>query len=274
MAMVCVRFSVFHEAEFLYKWLVRKHKHVHFKKDEKGQEVRSALQENNTVCKELVDGCFHFIMKRKLPGWIAGVLKHRYYYKDDQEIRRVIEIGQEFEASPPQSLNIPPISFYLKSAVEEFAEGKDVILFDELSVQCLQSVHEILVEYTGILLDEYKQEESYQLLLHSWRDRVQNKDTGIQRLHLVHQENQLTYYYDEGNPIRLSETSLYLHQYPDDSVSDLPLDWGLTPAIVHAPDTLLIYTEEEGNSIIQLLRNVFEEKAIVKARSEFPFEMS
>ncbi|TGB04095.1 sporulation protein YtxC [Halobacillus salinus] len=270
--MVCVHFSKEKEARYFYNIVVRESKRWRLQMD-----TYDVYLEEGDVCKktftEMVHACMELILARKWLGWIEGVLRHRYHFNEEQEIQRILEIGQQFEAEAPKGLVLPPVLDLIRATVEDELRGKWWLHFDDLSVSCLQTVHSELVEYTGFLIDEYKQEESYQLLLDSWRQRVHQKDTGVQRIHLLDQDG-WRYFHDEGNRIRPSETDLYLRLYPDDSIIDLPESWCLTPALVHAPNELIIYSDDREGSSFELLQNIFEEKVVWRNTAEFPFEIA
>lgn len=270
--MVCVHFSKEYEARFFYNIVVRESKRWRLHVD--GLDV---YLEEEGVCEdtfnEMVHAFMELIRSRKWLGWIEGILRHRYYYEDPQEIARILEIGQEFEEETPRGLSLPLVYDQLEATLHTELCEKALLSFDELAVSCLQSVYENLVTYTGFLIDEYKQEESYQLLLDSWRRRVRYRDTGVQRIHLIDKGDWM-YFHDEGNPISSSETDLYLRQYPDECVTDLPEGWCVTTALIHAPNELIIYSDQRDDSTFELLLNIFEEKVVWRNLKDFPFKMA
>ncbi|SDN77953.1 sporulation protein YtxC [Halobacillus sp. SY10] len=271
--MFCIHFSNRTEAILFYNAIVSEQKLWIFKEHKDGFDVKLMNASlSGAAYVEAIRAFLQVIRKRKMLGWMEGVLKHRYYYEDAQEVQRMLEIGQDFEDKPPAGLQLPPIYHYLRAFIQDYLIARSYVEFDELSAACLQSVHESLIEYTGKIIDEYKQEESYQLLVDSWRHRVHHKDTGVQLLHLL-DDGRLTYYHDEGNPISESETRLYMKQYPDDCIAHLPIEWPVTPALAHAPDELIIYSDETDHSNLELLMNIFEEKASWRPKSQFPFKM-
>lgn len=272
--MFCIHFSNRTEALIFYNAVVSEQKLWVLKESKGHYEVKLVNASlNGPAYVESVRAFLQLIRKRKMLGWMEGVLKHRYYYEDPQEIQRILEIGQEFDDKPPFGLKLPPVYHYLRASIQDYLIARCYVEFDELSVACLQSIHESIIEYTGKILDEYKQEESYQLLVDSWRHRVHTKDTGVQLLHLL-DDGALTYYHDEGNPISESETKLYMKQYPDDSIRDLPIEWAVTPALAHAPEELIIYSDQTDHTNLELLMSIFEEKASWRSKSQFPFKMA
>ncbi|MBX0358998.1 sporulation protein YtxC [Halobacillus sp. Nhm2S1] len=271
--MFCIHFSNRTEAIQFYNAIVSEQKLWIFKEHKDGFDVRLMNASlSGAAYVEAIRAFLQLIRKRKMLGWMEGVLKYRYYYEDAQEVQRMLEIGQDFEDKPPAGLKLPPIYHYLRAFIQDYLIARSFVEFDELSAACLQSVHDSLIEYTGKIIDEYKQEESYQLMVDSWRYRVHHKDTGVQLLHLL-DDGRLTYYHDEGNPISESETKLYMKQYPDDSIAHLPIEWPVTPALAHAPDELIIYSDATDHSNLELLMNIFEEKASWRPKSQFPFKM-
>ncbi|MCA0982520.1 putative sporulation protein YtxC [Halobacillus yeomjeoni] len=272
--MICIRFSNRIEAELVYKLIVTEEKLWLLKEYEKEFEVQLSVNaESLPSTFEIRNALLSSIRIRKLPGWIEGVLRHRYYYEDQHEIQRVLEIAHEFEAKPPAGLNLPSLHKELEKVVKYTLGSSTFIDYDDFCVACLEKIHPVLIEYTGYLIDDYKQEEAYQMLVDSWRSRIHYRDTGVSILHLL-DHGGLEYYHDEGNKIRKSETMVYMNQYPDTSIENLQLQWSVTPALVHAPDQLIIYSDNPNHPQLQLLVNIFEEKAIWKSSEEFPFKLS
>jgi putative sporulation protein YtxC len=268
-----IHFSNRSEAVIFYNAIVSEQELWIFKEYASHYEVKLMNDSlSGTAYVESIRAFLQVFRRRKMLGWIEGILKHRFYYDDSQEIQQILEIGREFEDKPPNGLNLPPIHHYLRAFVQDYLSTRWFVEFDELSAACLQSIHECLIEFTGRIIDEYKQEESYQLLVDSWRHRVHHKDTGVQLLHLLDDGN-LIYYHDEGNPISESETKLYIKQYPDDCIADLPVEWSVTPALAHAPDELIIYSDKTDHSNLELLMSIFEERASWRPKSHFPFKM-
>nr|WP_242520497.1 putative sporulation protein YtxC [Halobacillus kuroshimensis] len=259
------------EAETFYNAIVSEQKLWVYEESGKRFSVKlmhASSRESAYV--DVVRALHYVVRKRKIPAWMEGVLRFSYHFEDADEIQRILEIEQDFDSHPPAGLRLPPIHHYIKSFIQEYVHVRDTVLFDDLSAGCLAHVHRCLTDYTGKVIDEYKQEESYQLLVDSWRHRVHHQDTGVQLLHIL-DDRGLTYFHDEGNPLSDSETRLYQKQYPDEAVSDLPLEWPVTPALVHAPEEIIIYSDQAENSNLELLMNIFEEKAVWKPKSQFPF---
>ncbi|MGP4062541.1 sporulation protein YtxC [Halobacillus sp. H74] len=272
--MFCIHFSNRSEAVIFYNAIVSEQKLWLFKEQGDRYEVKLiSTSLSGTAYVESIRAFLQLIRKRKMLGWMEGVLKHKYYYQDDQEIQRILEIARDFEDKPPSGLKLPPIYHYIRAFIQDYLIARTFVKFDDMSAECLQAAHACIIEYTGKVIDEYKQEESYQLLLDSWRHRVHDQDTGIQLMHLLDQDG-LIYFHDEGNPISESETRLYMRQYPDKSIDDLPLEWPVTTALVHSPDQLVIYSDESNDSNLELLMNIFEEKASWRPKSQFPFKMA
>ncbi|ELK47264.1 sporulation protein YtxC [Halobacillus sp. ACCC02827] len=267
-----IHFSNRAEAVIFYNAIVTEQRLWLFKEYNEFYEVELVNASlNGKAYVEAIRSFLQVIRKRKMLGWMEGVLKHRYHYEDMEEIHRMLEIGQDFEAHPPAGVKLPPVYHYLRAFIQDYLAGRTYVEFDEMAAACLENVHESVIEYTGKIIDEYKQEESYQLMLDSWRQRVHHKDTGVQLLHLL-DDGGLVYYHDEGNPVRDSETTLYKKQYPDASISELPIKWPVTTALVHAPEQLIIYSDRSQDSNLELLMNIFEEKASWKPKSNFPFD--
>ncbi|WP_079530486.1 sporulation protein YtxC [Halobacillus hunanensis] len=273
--MVCIQFSsrkvafYFHQVitelqiDYSCPWMVKDISH-----NKLLIETELMLSE---VINDFVQSVTRVITDQKLSPWTEGVLKHVFHYKEKQEIKRIIELSNELRLEPPAGIIIPDLEKAIETCVSKKLPGRFYVDFDWLSAFCLEEIYEELVDFTGKVLDEYKLEEAHQLMVDSWRRGVNNRDTGVQVLHVFHDDT-LHYFHNEGNKVSRDELILYLKQYPDPFLTQLPINFGITPALIFAPDELIIYSDHLEDSKLDLLTNLFEEKASCKPHSEFPFD--
>ncbi|UOQ46185.1 putative sporulation protein YtxC [Halobacillus salinarum] len=268
--MVCIYFSNRDDAAFFQQAVRFSKGKWNVKPQEYQTEFQLITGTLGQAYEDTVTALVELFRERKLLGWLEGVLRYSYYYTDPQEIQRILEVAQEYDPSPPEGHSWPPLFEEVSQNIDQMLQETYSVEFDHLCVHVLKAVHQTLIDYTGKLIDEYKLEEAHQLMVDSWRQRVSLRDTGVQLLH-IKDDSPFRYYHAEGNELREAETLLYMNQYPDSSIRDLPLDWDLTPALVHAPDQLIIYSDRQGVGKLELLVRIFEEKATWKPLKDFPF---
>ncbi|UOR11966.1 putative sporulation protein YtxC [Halobacillus amylolyticus] len=222
------------------------------------------------VYSDFVRSVTRVITDQKLTPWTEGVLKHVFHYKETQEIKRILELSCELRLNPPEGIVFPMMEYEIDQCVKDKLVDRFYVDFDWLSAVCLEEVYDQLLDFTGKVLDEYKLEEAHQLMVDSWRRGINNRDTGVQILHVI-SDYDLHYYHAEGNEVSREELLVYLKQYPDPFLKKLPIDFGITPALIYAPEELIIYSDQSGDAKLDLLTNLFEEKAVWKPLEEFPF---
>ncbi|MCP3025476.1 putative sporulation protein YtxC [Halobacillus sp. A5] len=229
------------------------------------------VQENGrSLLSEMGQAIIEILNKRKLNAWMEGVLRHRFYYDDPDEIDRVIRLSVKIKKDPPEGVQLPNIEKEMERFVKRKVFERSYSDFDELSASCLKYIYSELLDFTGKLLDEYKLEEAHQMMVDSWRRRVKNKVSGVPLLHVTYDKG-LKYYFPEGNPVGRAELINYLDSHPDPMIQNLPEDPGILPALIYSPEELMIYADEQGEAKLELLMNIFEEKAVWKPLSFFPF---
>ncbi len=271
--LVCVQFSNRKEAFLFYQFLFdtssRQQLNGEIKKDRGSWSVEVYESQKNTAPR-VSRAITNILCRRKLNAWMEGILRHRFYYEDRDEIERVVKLSSKIKEDPPEGVVIPPIDLYVERFVRKAVIEQEDILFDDLSADCLEYLYHDLLDFTGKLLDEYKLEEAHQMMVDSWRRRVNNNDTGVHLLHVLYDER-VRYFYSEGNEVRRGELLNYLKSHPDPLIQNLPADWGILPALIYSPEELVIYSDRQGEAKLELLMNIFEEKAVWKPLSHFPF---
>ncbi|MFC7321108.1 sporulation protein YtxC [Halobacillus campisalis] len=271
--LVCVQFSNRKEALIFYQYLFDNCSNSRIELNgeikDKGNKWSVTITEDYSF-PDISQAVYTIIRQRKLQAWMEGVLRHRFYYGDPREIEQVIKLSSKLMEEPPDGVSLPRVDLkaelFVKRKVMDF-EFND---FDDLSASCLEYVYQDLLEFTGKLLDEYKLEEAHQMMVDSWRRQVKNKRSAVTLLHVTC-EGQLEYYFPEGNKVGRAELLSFLQSNPDPMIQTLPSELGILPALIYSPDELMIYSNKQGEAKLELLMNIFEEKAVWKPLSFFPF---
>ncbi|WP_181349790.1 sporulation protein YtxC [Thalassobacillus sp. CUG 92003] len=220
------------------------------------------------VIKEiLIDMLYMFRMN----NWNRDIVEHTYYFHDEHEIRRLLEIREEFDTDPPRGVRLPAIRSDMGAYIQTFIENADVIHFQELASRCFRAVKSSLEDYIGCTIDEYKREEDYQLWLDSLRLYINQGQTEIEELMLYHRHRKFTYYHQNGLKLSQTDVQEQLKHHPLVMLNEGYYDWQMTPALAFAPRKLTIYTDDRGDAKIQTLANIFQEKARYQSIQQFPF---
>ncbi|MFC7061567.1 sporulation protein YtxC [Halobacillus seohaensis] len=239
-------------------------------KEEKNKWNVYINQDLDVSFSEISQAILEIMYSRKLHGWMEGMLRHRFYYDDPKEIERVIQLSSKLKENPPDGIYLPPVDLEVERFVRKKVLEYSFADFDELSAACLEYIYHDLLEFTGKLLDEYKLEEAHQMMVDSWRRRVKSKESSVPLLHVLYEEK-IRYFFPEGNEVGRAEFVCYLKSHPDPMIQGLPEDLGILPALIYSPDELMIYSDQQGEAKLELLMNIFEEKAVWKPLSFFPF---
>ncbi|WP_235001621.1 putative sporulation protein YtxC [Halobacillus sp. Marseille-P3879] len=238
--------------------------------EEKNKWYVQLHESGGSLLSEISQAVNEILSKRKLNAWMEGVLRHRFYYDDPKEIERVIRMSIKLKKDPPEGVCLPAIEEEMERFIKRKVFERSYSDFDQLSASCLQHIYSDLLDFTGKLLDEYKLEEAHQMMVDSWRRRVKSKASGVPLLHVRYDQG-IKYYFPEGNPVGRGELLNYLESHPDPMIQNLPEDLGILPALIYSPEELMIYADEQGEAKLELLMNIFEEKAVWKPLSYFPF---
>ncbi|GGF06380.1 hypothetical protein GCM10010954_00950 [Halobacillus andaensis] len=271
--MACVYFSNRKEAFIFYQILFDSYSRRELKGEIKEEKSKWYVYLNENSISSMTDigqAILDILYKRKLNAWMEGVLRHRFYYDDAKEIERMIRLSTKLKADPPEGVTLPAIDQEIERFVKRKVFEHAYSDFDELSASCLEYIYSDLLDFTGKLLDEYKLEEAHQMMVDSWRRRVKNKSSGVPLLHVKY-DSEIKYYFPEGNTVGRAELLNYLGSHPDPMIQNLPEDLGILPALIYSPEELMIYSDQQGEAKLELLMNIFEEKAVWKPLSFFPF---
>ncbi|MBM7555003.1 sporulation protein YtxC [Thalassobacillus pellis] len=249
---------------------------VQWKGDNKGgNQVALSGEEWDKVEKEiLIDILITIVDKHRVPKWYEQLVRSHYYYQDPDEIGRILEICDwlnDAEQRRKLGVDLPAYRNVMRDFFHQHVHESGVVDFSGLMPFCLQSLRPLLLDYIGSAIDEFKREEDYQLWVESIRRYVAAKPPRVKELHLL-QKKQFHFYLSNGKLLTKMEIKALLRTEPVRFISGDADDHSIAPTMIYVPEKLYIYGNDPSEPKIQTIINIFQEKAIYKPLSAFPFK--
>ncbi|MFG6119045.1 MULTISPECIES: sporulation protein YtxC [Thalassobacillus] len=220
----------------------------------------------------LVNILLEVVFKYRLPSWQKQLIMKKFYYQDEEEINRIIEICEwlnDSEQRKKLGVNLPSLEESIKSFIRKRIQLKSVVNFNEIMPFCFQHARSLLLNYIGAALDEFKREEEYLLWVDSLRHYMKDKHSKVDELHLL-QRQQIHFYRKDGSLLSKMEIKSLLKKEPIRIFSGENDDYSIMAALVYAPKKIYLYGDPFEPKI-QTIINIFQEKAICKPVQAFPF---
>ncbi|WP_066311361.1 putative sporulation protein YtxC [Bacillus sp. FJAT-29814] len=211
---------------------------------------------------------YDFITVIKRDDWFREILMNQFYFEDFEEQQQILEIL--YSVMDGQRVDL---TSFLKERVEEpkIKEAIDHVLqenvsfsFDSFVKFRLRSYLEMLESYVEISIDEYKMEQEYQMFVQMLRDFLTNREPKMETLHLLFDE-EITFYNEDLQEIKRGELTkmidrrlLVNHPVYVDSAS-------IAPLLSIAPTAIFLYVKDEDAPLVRTIKNIFEERVIVRA---------
>ena len=222
---------------------------------------------------EIVQNVFYeFITNMKRDDWFRSILTNQFYYHDLEEQQQILEILHSILEGKREDLSV-----FLKDLNEEEAVKtainhifqEDVSFsFDSFIKFRLRSYLQQLERYVELAIDEYKLEQEYQMFVHMLRDFLSNREPKMDVLYLLFDE-EITFYNQHLTEIKKGELTrmidrklLVNHPVYVDSTT-------IAPLLSLAPKTIFLYTKEAEAPLVRTIKNIFEERVIVKPIAAF-----
>ena len=223
-----------------------------------------------------------FILTIKRDDWFRSILQERYFYTDPYEVQQIMEIVYSILDGQREDL-----AAFLKRTIEDeqIKEAVDHVFQENISLQFesfskfrLRSYFEVLENYVGISIDEYKMEQEYQMFVQTLRDFLKNRKAQIPVLHLLFDE-EITFFYADFTEIKRAELVkmidrklLFNHPVYIDSAS-------IAPLLSIAPTQIFFYAKDPEAPLVRTIKNIFEERVIFKplhafAKTDFAARMN
>ncbi|SDK42469.1 putative sporulation protein YtxC [Sediminibacillus albus] len=243
--------------------------------DKWGNQIK--IQENRTADEQLLNtakAMADVFVKHRQNTWILETIKGVYYYKDEEEVQRILELARCILAEEDNvEVTIPTEIDLRKTLLDSFQSNihsGEIVHFDSVVNFRLQTYREELIEIIGMAIDEFKREEDYQSFVQSLREYVAKKKSKFQVVHVI-QGQHFKFYKSSGKPFSKMEIKMLIQQEPLYIVGLDEAELNITPLLAMAPEQIIIYGDYPSEPKTLTVINVFQEKAVFEPFSRFPF---
>lgn len=213
-------------------------------------------------------------IKSRLSKMIKHIIKEDYYYSNVDEIERILNLAygiindeNEMQRKERQAESIHELIHKIFLTNMEKAK---VVHFDSVIKFRLKYFRERLLEYIGLAIDEFKQEEDHQNFIDMLRKYITKKEPLFEEIHIL-QGDDFTFYKSTGKQLSNLELRTIIFKEPLYIVGLDIEELNLAPLIAIAPKRIKIYGDNPTEPKTVTVINVFQEKVIFESIHHFPF---
>lgn len=248
------------------KWKTNKDwgNHLYFDEDNINNETIEAM------AKAMVDVFIAF----RLSNEIKKLIQDKFYYTDHDEIDEILEHtywGLK-EEHPQINNGTRPTQLLLSLFIENITNVTD-IHFDSIVKFRLNVFKKQLLEYVGLAIDEFKQEEEHQSFIEMLRTYILKKKSTFNEIHVVQGQN-FSFFRSNGKRFSTLELRNLMYQEPLYIVGLDINELNLAPLVAIAPQKIYIYGDHPSEPKTLTVINVFQERVYFESLSHFPFPQS
>ncbi|WP_404347163.1 putative sporulation protein YtxC [Sutcliffiella horikoshii] len=208
----------------------------------------------------------YYIHRTKEKEWILSVLENTFYYKEEEEQEQILCILQSILLGERTDIpNLPAIEqrdAQLESVMQSFFQKPVSFSFDSFITFRLKEYFEGLQVFVEAAIDEYKLEQEYQSFVHQLRELLTTTDSKLEELHLVYQY-QFDFYDKSFSHIPKNQLIKFMNRTHFNNYSYYIDSVVLAPLVSIAPKKLFLYTDNTEHQLVETIRNIFEERAVV-----------
>ncbi|NLP49759.1 sporulation protein YtxC [Bacillus sp. RO1] len=208
----------------------------------------------------------YYIHRTKEKEWILSVLENTFYYKEEEEQEQILCILQSILLGERSDIpNLPAVEqrdAQLESVMQSFFQKPISFSFDSFITFRLKEYFEGLQVFVEAAIDEYKLEQEYQSFVHQLRELLTTTDSKLDELHLVYQY-QFDFYDKSFSHIPKNQLIKFMNRTHFNNYSYYIDSVVLAPLVSIAPKKLFLYTDNTEHQLVETIRNIFEERAVV-----------
>ncbi|TYS69016.1 putative sporulation protein YtxC [Sutcliffiella horikoshii] len=208
----------------------------------------------------------YYIHRTKEKEWILSVLANTFYYKEEEEQEQILCILQSILLGERSDIpNLPALEqrdAQLESVMQSFFQKPISFSFDSFITFRLKEYFEGLQVFVEAAIDEYKLEQEYQSFVHQLRELLTTTDSKLDELHLVYQY-QFDFYDKSFSHIPKNQLIKFMNRTHFNNYSYYIDSVVLAPLVSIAPKKLFLYTDNTEHQLVETIRNIFEERAVV-----------
>lgn len=247
------------------KWKTHKDwgNHLQFDRDVVHQETIKAM------ARAMVDVFINY----QLSNEIKKIVMEKYYFKSNDEIDHLLELTYVILKDEKRQSQIKsrtrPIPLLLSLFVENIIHS-DTVHYQSIINFRLNKFKKELIAYIGLAIDEFKLEEDHQEFVEVLRNYIANKKPTYHDIHVL-QGKDFSFFRSNGKPFSTLELRNIMLQEPLYVVGLDVNELNLAPLIAIAPRKIHIYGDDPSEPKTLTVINVFQERVVFKAYSQFPF---
>ncbi|MFD1018992.1 sporulation protein YtxC [Thalassobacillus hwangdonensis] len=248
---------------------------VQWRGDEKGRNEVSLVASDmkHQEIDFLLNIFVQLIHKHRLRLWLDKLIRGSYYYQDNEEVDRIIDICDWLRDSDQRKrlgVRHPDLEASIKQFLRDRIQLKAALSFDDMMSFCFKHHRMLLLDYIGSAIDEFKREEDYQSWVDSLRTYMTKKESLVEEMHVLHRRS---FYFFEKNGKRIAKEELeaQMNKEPVHLFLGDREDGMISPLLIYAPKRLFIYGTDPSDPKVQTIINIFQEKALYKPKEQFPF---
>ncbi|MGJ7912787.1 sporulation protein YtxC [Neobacillus sp. LXY-1] len=216
---------------------------------------------------EVKNAFFEFITYVKRDDWFKEILAQQFYFTDDEEQQQILDILHSILEGKREDLSVfireVNEEAEIREAIDYVFQEKISFSFDSFFTFRLQVFRQLLESYVEVSIDEYKMEQDYQMFVHMLRDFLASRESKMDILHLLFDE-EITFFNQDFVEMKRSELTrmidrklLVNHPVYVDSTT-------IAPLLSIAPTTIFLYAKDAEAPLVRTIKNIFEERVIIK----------
>ncbi|MBE3570708.1 MAG: putative sporulation protein YtxC [Bacillales bacterium] len=224
---------------------------------------------SGSICTVFIE----FMLEWKRIQWAKQLLETTYWYKDEEESRRILEIvcdmfsGERKELIQllEEFLEVP----FLQDSFLSLQERESHVHFDGFAKFRLKPFLDRVGRYVELAIDEFKMEQEYQVFIHMQREFLRKKEQQIPMLRVYLHENEPIFYDESFQRLRQDDLLKVMDKR---LLVNRPLtvdSFTLVPLLSLAPSIIRLYTDAAESGLSRTIQNIFEERVTVLPARQF-----
>ncbi|MBA9025843.1 MULTISPECIES: putative sporulation protein YtxC [Bacillaceae] len=251
------------------------HSYIQFVSEE-GIIITVEERHLDDVHRLLSDVFYTFLVEEKVRDGLEHTIREKFLFEEQDEVDAILDIAAsivEGEMKVGSSAGFKEAKAAIAESIQDVLTEAKSFSFESIATFRLKGFFESLEHYAGLAIDEYKLEQDYQNFIATLRDFLNKRQSQLQTVHLVHQENFA--FFDES--YQRLEKDDFTRMMDRRLLGGYPIyidSTALAPLISIAPERLYVYTDDAEDGLIQTIRRVFEERTIIRPVQSFSSTLS
>lgn len=214
----------------------------------------------------------HVFITYHLTDYLKKILRHTYYYTNDEELKRMTHLSETMLLDDEILLKNKRLIDWLEDIFLEQINENNALHFHSVIQFRFTHLKYLLEQIVGLAIDDYKREEEHQAFIHTLREYMNRKKTGDKCVHVL-QGDPFSFFSSDGERLTSKDLIQIMKQEPLYIVGLDGNEMNLAPLIAIAPNKIYIYGEDPSEPKTMTVINVFQEKVMFLPLSEFPFSI-